>query len=206
QRGKAILSLSRAKARTADIVAREEGILGPAAVQKRIEAMNLANAKKARFIAEEAKIGARFDAKLQQTAFVKRIVGEAQLNWATGEMARGVFATLQGANSDPIPNTVFSTVQSKAGLGHLDDFRLGLTLLSEERGQSMAHLIPVPVTPKPSRAINYAEAGWGGFAEYGFFSLVAFAYVMWMFCWSMTDLEHHVTKEEEKPYEYRKAA
>ncbi|MFQ5780437.1 MAG: hypothetical protein ACE5HN_06575 [Nitrospiria bacterium] len=135
-----------------------------------------------------------------------REVKEAKLNWAIGEMGKAVSAAVRGEETGPIPANAVFIVRSKGGFGQLDDFRLALTLLSEERGQSMTHLVPGPVTPKPARAINYAEAGWGGFAEYGFFSLVAFAYVMWMFSWAMTDLEHHVPKEEEKPYEYPMAA
>jgi hypothetical protein len=133
-------------------------------------------------------------------------VKEARLNWATSEMGKAVFAAVRGEETAPIPHNAVHIVQTEGGFGHLDDFRLALTLLSEERGQSMTHLVPGPLTPNASRANNYTGAGWGGFAEYGFASLVAFAYVMWMASWVAIDLERHGVKEEEKPYQYPMAA
>ncbi|MFQ5949219.1 MAG: hypothetical protein ACE5J1_00850 [Nitrospiria bacterium] len=198
--------LAKAKVRTADIVAREEGILGHGAIQERLGAMILAKAQRERLVAEEARIADKFDAKERQEGFVRGIVEEARLNWAIGEMGKAVFATVQGKTSPAISDDVLRTVQSKAGFGHLDDFRLALTLLANERGSSFTGLMPPEVTPLPSRAISYTEAGWGGFAEYGFISLAAFVYVMWMFSGVMTDLEHHVEEKVEETYEYKKAA
>ncbi len=143
---------------------------------------------------------------LQVSNMTSQEVKAAKLNWATAEMGKALFAAVRGEETAPIPANAIYIVQSEGGFGHLDDFRLALTLLSEERGQSMTHLVPGPLTPKPSRANNYTGAGWGGFAEYGFFSLVAFAYVMWMASWVAIDLERHGVKEEEKPYEYPMAA
>ncbi|HIE66098.1 MAG: hypothetical protein ABGX83_00595 [Nitrospira sp.] len=143
---------------------------------------------------------------LQVSNMTQQEVMGARLNWATAEMGKAVFAAVRGEVTAPIAENAVHVIRSQAGFGHLDDFRLALTLLSEERGQSMTHLVPGPVTPMPARANNYTSAGWGGFAEFGFFSLVAFAYVMWLSSWVAIDLERHGVREEEKPYEYPMAA
>jgi len=143
---------------------------------------------------------------LQVANMTSEEVMGARMNWATAEMGRAVFAAVRGEVTAPIAENAVHIIRSQAGFGHLDDFRLALTLLSEERGKTMTHLIPGPVTPMPARANNYTGAGWGGFAEFGFFSLVAFAYVMWLTSWVAIDLERHGVKEEEKTYEYPMAA
>ncbi|MFQ5579622.1 MAG: hypothetical protein ACE5FZ_03345 [Nitrospiria bacterium] len=130
----------------------------------------------------------------------------AKLNWATSEMGKAVYSAIRGEETAPIAGNAVHIIRSQKGFGHLDDFRMALTLLSEERGQPLTHLVPAPLTPKPSRANNYTGAGWGGFAEYGFFSIAGFAYVMWLFSRSAIDLEQHEATEEEKPYEYPMAA
>lgn len=99
----------------------------------------------------------------RQEALARRTVDEARLNWAIGEMGKSMAAAVRGEATDPIPDEVVDFILSRKGFGHLKDFRLGLTLISEERGQSMKHLVPGPVTPvETSRTIPYTGAGWGG--------------------------------------------
>ncbi|MFQ5597707.1 MAG: hypothetical protein ACE5GK_06615 [Nitrospiria bacterium] len=129
----------------------------------------------------------------------------AKLNWATSEMVKAVSATIRGEDSGPIPGNAINIIRSAKGYGHVDDFRLALTLLSEEKEMSFAHLLADPITPAAfSIARNYSGSGLGVIVKYGFFSLTA--YVMWMLSWGAIYLEHHPKEGEEQPYEYPLAA
>ncbi|MFQ5597813.1 MAG: hypothetical protein ACE5GK_07160 [Nitrospiria bacterium] len=206
ERGNTILRLSKAEARTADIIAREEAILGPAAIQKRIQAMNSAKMKQALIDAEELRVARKIEAKEQQVRFAKNVVRNAQVNWAAGEMGKGLFARVQGRNTDPIPSEVVGIVRSGLGFGVLDDFRLGLTLLENETGQPMRQLVPAPATVASSAYPVTVSGGWGGFAEFGFFSVLGFVFVGWMWFSIVTHDVALYEEKEEAPLEYKKAA
>ncbi len=199
--------LAHAIVRTSTIVAREESILSPGAIQERLGSMILANAQTELVHNAEAKVDDVFNAARHQEGLGRQIVKTARLNWARGEMGKAVFATTQGRMMPEISGTVIRTVQSTGGFGHEADFRIGLTALASERGRGFSELMPSEITPVSGSAVTYADAGWGGFAEYGFATVSGFIFVMWLFANSMINLKPPVEKGEELPYEeYRKAA
>jgi len=187
------------------VVLKEARILGPGAIQERLGAMILANAQIGLVHMADAGIDDVYNAARGQEAMGRQIVKEARLHWASGEMGKAVFATIQGRITPEISGEVIRTIQTTGGFGHEEDFRIGLTVLAGERGRELTQLMPPEFIPTSGTA-TYADAGWGGFAEYGFASVAGFIFVMYLFAGIMTDVEPPVEKEEEKPYEYQKAA
>lgn len=212
ERGMTILRLSNAKARTADIVSREEAILGPAAIAERIRALNRVKAKQALIDAEDARLARRIDARERQLKFVRHLVQGAQKNWATDVMGKAVFTSLQGEVSPPVPSDAVLTVKSTMGFGALDNFRFATGLLEDETGRPMAHLLPAVVTAASSGSQRGASEGWGGFWEFGFFAMTGFLFSMWTLArTAMRDGVPGVPIEgeeeaEEEYVEYKKAA
>lgn len=199
--------LAKAIVKSATIVAREESILGPDAIQGRLGAMILARAQKELVHRSEAGVDDIYNAARHQEALGAQIARTARLSWASGEMSKAVFATTQGRITPEISGEVIRTVQSAGGFGHTEDFRLGLSVLASEGGSAFTELMPSEVTSAPTRAATYAGVGWGGFAEYGFASVAGFIFAMWLFSNSVTSLEPPVEKgEEEELYEYLEAA
>lgn len=188
------------------VIAKEAKILGPGAIQERLGAMILANAQRELVHNAEARIEDIYNAARHQEALGRQIVKTARLNWASEEMAKSVFATIQGRITPEIPGEVIRTVQTTGGFGHEGDFRLGLSVLAGERGKELTQLMPPEITPAPGSAVTYADTGWGGFAEYGFATVAGFIFAMYLLAGIMTDVEPPAEKEEEKPYEYPKAA
>jgi hypothetical protein len=199
--------LAHAIVRTADIVAREASIMGPAAIQARLGAMILANAQTELVLNTGAKIDDVFDAARHQEGLGREIVRTARFSWASEEMGKAVFATTQGRRLPEISGEVIQTVQIMGGFGHAEDFRIGLSVLAGERGREFTQLMPSDITPASESSVTNTGSGWGGFAEYGLASVGGFIFVMWLFANSMTSLQPPMEKGEEVPYEeYRKAA
>ncbi len=205
QRGQTILRISKAKARTADIITREEGILGPAAIQNRIRAMNLAKAQRALIDVEELRAARKIEAKERQAGFVRRLIERTQLNWATEEMRKGLFASVQGRNPVPMPSQVLGIIQSSVGIGALNDFRLATTLLENETGQPMTQLLPAFVTVRSSGSARNVLGGWGGFAEFGFFAVTGFIFSMWILAGDAMRNKPPIEGEEEEEEEEEEA-
>jgi hypothetical protein len=204
---------SRAKMRLAAammeldaVVAKEARILGPGAIQERLGTMILAKAQIGLVHNVEARIDDIYNASRHQEVLGFQIVKAARLDWASEEMAKSVFATIQGRITPEISGEVIRTLESTGGFGHAEDFRLGLFVLAGERGERFTQLMPPAIAPLTTRGATYAGAGWGGFAEYGFATVAGFIFVMYLFAGILTDVEPPVEKEEEKPYEYPKAA
>lgn len=190
----------------ATVAAKEAKILGPGSIQERLGTMILANAQKEFTALAYAKIDDLYNAARHQEALGRQILREARLDWASGEMGNAVFATARGKITPAISGEVIQAVQTTGGFGLVDDFRIGLTLLAGERGTVFSRLMGSKTMPASVSAVTYADAGWGGFAEYGFATVAGFIFVMYLFAGIMIDVEPPVEKEEEKPYEYQKAA
>ncbi len=188
------------------VIMKEAKILGPGAIQERLGAMILANAQVKLVHMADARIDDVFNAGQGQEALGRQIVKGARLHWASGEMGKAVFATIQGRITPGISREVIRTIQTTGGFGHEKDFRIGLAVLTGERGRELTQLMPPEITTASGSAVTYAGAGWGGFAEYGFATVAGFIFVMYLFAGIMTDVEPPVEKEEEKTYEYQKAA
>ncbi len=196
--------------KTSMIVSKEVAIMGKEAIQERIGAMIQAKAQREWIASGEAKLlaGTRLAALQEKQGRV--IQKRASFNWAEGEVATAVRAAHFSENvSEPIPTEVLFSLRSVTGFQAEENLRLGLVLMEGEQGVSFTKLLPAPEAITASAQVNYVEKGWGGFAEYGFFSLLAFGWAMAMFSWTLTDLDRaqvKKTEEREEEEEFRKAA
>jgi hypothetical protein len=90
-----------------------------------------------------------------------------------------------------------SVLNEELGYGPENDLRLGFALLQSGTGRPLLDLLPQPETPRPSPT-RYTEAGWGGFWEFGIYSLFAFFAAWWMFSWVLRDLDRRPREERMK--------
>jgi hypothetical protein len=212
QAGAAEEALGSAIVKTSMIVSKEAAITGKEAIQERLGAMIQAKAQREWVATEEAKSFVATMAAALQEEQGRTIQKGARFNWAEGEVATAVrTAHLSEKVSEPIPGEVLFSLRSVTGFESEGTLRTALTFMEGEKGVPFTGLLPAPVVITAAGPSKYAEGGWGGFAEFGFFSLLSFGWAMATFSWVMTDLDRGRVKkteemEEEEEVVFRKAA
>lgn len=212
QTGAAEEALGSAIVKTSMIVSKEAAITGKEAIQERLGVVIQAKAKREWAASEEAESFAAARAAAIQEEQGRAIQKSARFNWAEGEVATAVrSAHLSEKVSEPIPSEVLFPLRSVNGFESEGNLRTAMTFMEDEKGVPFTTLLPAPVVITAAGPSKYAEGGRGGFAEFGFFSLLSFGWAMTMFSWVMTDLDRGRVKkteemEEEEEVMFRKAA
>lgn len=211
QMGTSEESLGSAIVKTSMIVSKEAAITGKEVIQGRLGAMIQAKAQREWTASEEAKSFAAARAAALQEEQGRTIQKKARFSWAEGEVATAVrTAHLSERVSEPIPNEVLFSLRSTTGFESEGNLRMALAFMEGEKGVPFTTLLPAPGVITAAGPSKYTEEGWGGFAEFGLFSLLSFGWAMTMFSWVMTDLDRGRVKKTEEEMEeevvFRKAA
>lgn len=187
------------------VVAKVDRILGAEAIQARLDAVSLANAQTARRISQDNLIALVED----QEGIARESQTAAEVNRVGGMMAQIAYDTLEGRNTEMIPSEMFTSLRSARAFDAEQNFRLAMVLLAAETGKPMTEILP-PTLNAPSTGATYAGSGvspgWGGFGEYGVWSILSFLYVGYLFCRNAYDLRPQKEEAEESPWTYQKAA
>lgn len=205
-------ALGSAIVKTSMIVSKEAAIMGKEAIQGRLGAMIQAQAQREWAASKEAESFAATRAAALQEEQGRAIQKRARFDWAEGEVATAVrTAHLSEKVSEPIPGEVLISLRSVAGFESEGNLRMALTFMEGEKGVPFTTLLPTAPVIVATAPSKYVERGWGGFAEFGFFSLLAFGWAMTMFSWTVTDLDRGRVKkteemEEKEEVVFRKAA
>ncbi len=142
-----------------------------------------------------------------QEVMGRDLVRRVQIDVAGGVMATMLQANLRGEETGPIPQEVIDTMRRNGAYKQLSNFALAVSMLEGETGVSLSHLIPNESLTPGTGTFASIDQGWGGFAEYGFFAIAGFVFLMWATAWVvLRDGPPSAEKEEEEFVEYRKAA
>jgi len=200
--------IGMAIANVSAVLKKEARILGPEVIQERLGTVILANAQTAYRIGVENQVADGIALVAAQAGIGREIQTAAQVNWTGGMMAQTAYATLEGRNTEAIPFAMFATLRSAKAFAHEQNFRLAMGLLAAETGMPMTEILP-QAQSATSTGSTYSSAGvstgWGGFFEYGLWSILAFFYVGYLFGRNAFDLRTQ-GKVEEMPWIYQKAA
>lgn len=187
-------SLGLAIMKTADIVQQNASLLA-IQVQERLREVLLTEAQIVDGMAQEGLGG--------------KIALQAQLNYAGGLMASALYASLQGKETVPIPNELFRILRKNRAFDQLSDFGLAVTLLEKERGLPLSLLLSEKSIQgeASSASMTPVNKGWGGFLEFGLFSVIGFLFSGWAFSQTLQQDKAPRGDEEMEAYEeYQHAA
>lgn len=191
-------------------LARAEEGLGASIVRVAQAATGRTQEELGSIIASNAQVRVAEAAAETQMALGREIRDKAHVQWASGVMSETLYATLRGEISDPIAPSTLQTLRTASGGFETEaNFRLALTLLENETGQSLAQVLPTKAAPVlvGSTYLQGESGGLGGFAEFGLWALAGFGFVGWMFFReSINTMLPYPEAEEEATWEYKEAA
>ncbi len=150
---------------------------------------------------------AQEDYATAQETLGRQVLRQAQLDYAGGIMATTLQASIRGEDAGPISQELVSVVRRNTGYNQLSNFALAASMLEGETGISLSHIFPSESPAADSGTYAAIDQGWGGFAEFGFFSIAGFVFLMWAAGWVVKNAGSPLEgKEEEEFVEYQEAA
>lgn len=189
------------------VLKKEARIWGPEVIQERLGTAILANAQTAYRVDVDNRVADRIALVAAQEGMGREIQTAASVNWTGGMMAQTAYATLEGRNTEAIPFSMFATLRSAKAFELEQNFRLAMGILAAETGMPMTAILPQAPGAVSASGTYSADVspGWGGFGEYGLWSILAFLYVGYLFCRNTFDA-HYEGGVQETPWIYQKAA
>jgi len=190
------------------VLAKVDRILGPEVIQERFSAVTLANAQLARQINLDNLVAVRIALAADQEGMIREIQRGTEVDRIGGMMVQIAYDTLEGRNTAMIPSEMFAALRSARAFDAEENFRLAMVLLAAETGMPMTEILPqVPGAPS---GISFSGAavssGWGGFGEYGIWSILSFLYIGYLFGKNAFDLRPQGEEVQEATWTYQKAA
>ncbi len=189
----------------AEVLKKEARIWGPAVIQERLGSMIQGNGQGDYRIDVNNRVADRIALSAAQAGIGKEIQTAALVNWTGALMAQRAYETLAGNNTEAIPVAMFATLRSAGAFEHEQNFRLAMSIMAAESGMPMTQILPQTPVITASGSFERVSSGWGGFGEYGLWSILAFLFIGYLFCRNTFDL-HYRGVVQETSWIYQKAA
>ncbi len=149
---------------------------------------------------------AQADFLASQEVLGQQILRQAQIDYGAGIMTAALLSTLEDKKTAPISQEVINIVKRNGGYSQLSNFALAVSMMENDTGKSLSHLLPSRTTTDGSVTASRIDRGWGGFGEFGFFAIAGALFMMYAVGSVIQNAAPPMAGEDEVPLELQKAA